>query len=454
MKAYKDLTNMKFGRLTVLGEGPKDEYNRRKWWCECSCEDHTRLLVSSAKLLSGNTRSCGCLQRETVAARNSKHGFRHHPLYGTHKTMKHRGIPIYENWLGNDGIKNFIDWAENEGGWKPNTRLYRKDLNIGFYPENLEFKPIKHRCPELVPRRMDTSDMLNKTFGMLTVIAFAGSHPRRDGEKVRYWLCECSCPAHNRIVTSTDKLVSGKKADCGCVAARKAAKLNNNDDNIESILNKDDIFVSLPNEVKYKAYRRLADIHRKMCQRCYDETSKDYCNYGARGISVKSEWHDQTTGVANFILWALRNGYDDNLTLDRIDNNKDYGPENCRWATKLEQNNNKRSNKLIYDLTEWLTYRQFEEKYNQTPSAVSIKLSRGWSIDAIVYDAQHKTDVRRVHENYYENGCPVLIPRIAENHLSDDEKYERSKKPDKRVKYPPRSYEEYLKWRLQNGKPI
>ncbi len=84
---------------------------------------------------------------------------------------------------------------------------------------------------------------------------------------------------------------------------------------------------------KNKKKFRLNGIKRAMIQRCEDVNYKGYKNYGGRGITVCEEWHD----VKIFKKWALQNGYKNNLTIDRIDNNKGYYPKNCQWITQHEQ---------------------------------------------------------------------------------------------------------------------
>lgn len=88
-----------------------------------------------------------------------------------------------------------------------------------------------------------------------------------------------------------------------------------------------------------KNYPRIFKIWQGMRQRCNNPNDKDYKNYGKRGIKVCAEWDSSSE---TFVKWALQNGYSESLSIDRQDVNGDYCPENCRWATTVEQGRNKR----------------------------------------------------------------------------------------------------------------
>lgn len=81
-----------------------------------------------------------------------------------------------------------------------------------------------------------------------------------------------------------------------------------------------------------------------MKNRCYYQRNPNYADYGGRGIRVCDEWRNS---FAEFYKWAMASGYDDSLSLDRIDNNGDYCPSNCKWSTRIEQANNKRNNRFV-----------------------------------------------------------------------------------------------------------
>ena len=135
---------------------------------------------------------------------------------------------------------------------------------------------------------------------------------------------------------------------------------------------------------------RLNHIFKDMKDRCYNPKNKNYKNYGYRGITICAEWlnkehfegsHNATKGFIAFKNWALVNGYADNLTIDRIDNNKGYSPENCRWVTKKIQSNNRRSNRLITYNGITKTVSEWAEILNVSSDVLRQRLFRNKSIE-------------------------------------------------------------------------
>ena len=125
---------------------------------------------------------------------------------------------------------------------------------------------------------------------------------------------------------------------------------------------------------------RLHRIWRRMRYRCLAETCDHYKDYGARGISICPEWED----FNNFYQRAINSGYDDNLSIDRIDVNGDYCPENCRWATSLVQMNNRRSNHFITYQGETKTLAQWAETAGMKWHTLFKRLSRGMSFEEAI----------------------------------------------------------------------
>lgn len=125
---------------------------------------------------------------------------------------------------------------------------------------------------------------------------------------------------------------------------------------------------------------RLHRIWHSMYCRCYYSSTNQYKNYGGRGIKVCEEWKHMQ-GFINFYNWAMNNGYKENLTLDRINNDGNYEPSNCRWATKKEQSNH-RTNNVYYTFNgETKTSKQWCEIYNVSQTTLLDRLKRGWSLE-------------------------------------------------------------------------
>ena len=119
---------------------------------------------------------------------------------------------------------------------------------------------------------------------------------------------------------------------------------------------------------------RLYTIRANMLQRCYNQNNTHYKDYGGRGIAVCSEWRKS---FAAFRDWALANGYRDNLSIDRIDNNGGYSPSNCRWITMDEQKRNRRGCIMITAFEKTMTLAEWSREVGVPSSTIKNRLGRG-----------------------------------------------------------------------------
>lgn len=123
--------------------------------------------------------------------------------------------------------------------------------------------------------------------------------------------------------------------------------------------------------------KKLHRVWDGIKERCNNKNCSTYKYYGERGINICEEWME----YLNFAKWAFKNGYRDGLTIDRIDNDKGYSPDNCRWVTKKIQANNTRRNKYLIYNGERRTLAEWAEKFNLSYHVLQTRLSDGWDIE-------------------------------------------------------------------------
>lgn len=199
---------------------------------------------------------------------------------------------------------------------------------IGDLNEN---EVVRHSCgnrncinPEHMTKdspKKDYTSEINKKYGRLTIIRVSN---KRESRKLKYFDCICECG--NTVTTDIASLRRGHVKSCGCLRKERS---------FESTTTHN------------KSYTRIYRIYQGVKYRCYNIACPRYKNYGGRGIKVCDEWLND---FMNFYNWAIENGYQENLTLDRINVNGNYEPENCRWISNLEQQSNRRNSiRVVYD---------------------------------------------------------------------------------------------------------
>lgn len=194
--------------------------------------------------------------------------------------------------------------------------------------------------------------MIGEKFNRLTVIR--QDTGRKDKHR-RYWMCACECGKWVSVTTAD--LRSGNTKSCGCWRSDESKER-----------------MTTHGDSKSKLYA----VWNMMMSRCYNPKTERYPRYGGRGISVCDEWNHNYPAFRD---WALSHGYQDGLTIDRIDVDGNYSPENCRWITNAEQMKNMSTNRYLSHNGETHTLSDWARKVGITPATLHKRLKRGWSLE-------------------------------------------------------------------------
>ena len=194
-------------------------------------------------------------------------------------------------------------------------------------------------------------DITGKIYGMLTVVECVGKS--KEGRKK--WLCKCKCGGSG--VYYKNNLDAGR-SHCGCEANRR------------------------PNLKHGLRFHELYPTWKSMVSRCHNKKSKDYKNYGARGITVCEKWRND---VSAFIsdMHPRPKGH----TLDRINVNKGYSPDNCRWAIQALQHENR---KITARLNNGMSVNEVSKLTGVSDRTIYMRLYRGWTDEEIISGTKNK----------------------------------------------------------------
>lgn len=214
-------------------------------------------------------------------------------------------------------------------------------------------------------------DLKDKKYGKLLVEEYLYTNKRRKA----VWKCKCDCG--NYIEVSSDKLTTGNTKSCGCLHKETSSN------NIKKAIKKNIKYKSKAEEIIIKTFKRME-------KRCYDFNCQAYKNYGGRGIKVCDEWLNNNN---LFYIWSINNGWRKGLTIDRIDVNGNYEPNNCRWVSNLIQQNNKRNNKYLTFNNETHTIAEWSRILNIPKGTISDRIRRNYPIEKILNNKYTRRDI-------------------------------------------------------------
>lgn len=207
--------------------------------------------------------------------------------------------------------------------------------------------------PQYIILPKQAKDLTGQQFGRLTALGPIGQTPRTQIK----WECKCDCG--NIVTVSSTHLRTGHTQSCGCLANELTA---------------------IRNTTHGQSRSKLHWVWSAIVQRCTNPNCKGYKNYGGRGITIFSRWResfeefrDYITGLPSFGTL----GY----SLDRIDNDKGYEPGNVRWASRVIQSRNSRSNRMITHAGRTQCLQAWADELQMGRSALKMRFRRGWSVE-------------------------------------------------------------------------
>lgn len=338
-----DLIGQRFGKLVVVERAKNNDRGNTMWKCKCDCGKEK--IALGYDLTHGRTVSCGCKAVGIPSAnRQDLVGKRFGTLtvVSVCKDKTNNGIVCW-NCKCDCGVETIVRAGNLLSG-----------------------HTTSHKGCVLRGRSYNFIDLTGERYGRLTVLS---EHGKRDEKTL--WLCKCDCG--NTTFVKTDYLRRGKTRSCGCLLsdARKKPKHIAHGDSGTRL---------------YKTYIGIHD-------RC-SPTAKCSKHYFDKGVRVCDEWQGKD-GYIRFREWSLKNGFDESkpwteMTIDRINNDGNYEPSNCRWTTMKQQANNQSHNVRISYNGKTQTMKQWCEELNLSYGAIKVRHQKGIEPPELFAPIKHK----------------------------------------------------------------
>lgn len=338
-----DITGQKFNMLTAIELVRVEKKIGSIWKFKCDCGNIVELPAGRVKF--GTTKSCGCIKRDTDSLVGERFGSwivleRAYTEKGAFwlckcdcgNLRKVRAGDLINGSSTNCGCKRTEDLSGRKfGNWTVVERDSESKKEVRWICK-CDCGTIKSVSASGLRKGTSKScgcknfvDFTGKHFGRLLVIERAEPVVSESGNKSQMWRCVCDCG--NETIVRHSNLTRGTTTSCGCYHREKFGDINRT------------------HNLSHKSH--LYSVWKNIKDRCYREKCKSYKNYGGRGIKVCDEWKND---YKKFYEWAMANGYEEKqtaggvniLSIDRINNDGNYEPQNCRWVTADIQAKNKR----------------------------------------------------------------------------------------------------------------
>lgn len=366
---------MRFGELTVLKkDGNKKNKKNSYYICRCICGKEKSIMGSN--LITGSTVSCGCFRKKCAATLNKKGPIEMVGLRFGRLIVKERGVNTSKGqarwWCRCDcGKIVLVEGSSLRTGNSTSCGCKRADT--------LRSKPSR------------AIDLMGQRFGILTVFARGPNDSRKQAQ----WWCRCDCG--EEVLKKGNPLRSEKVKSCGCLE-----DLNRLENCSKRIIKH--------GRSDHPLYRKLHTI----IARCYREKARDYPRYGGRGILVCDDWRNYPE---KFIEWALENGWEESkdLSIDRIDNNGNYCPENCRVISCVDNTIKRFTDKgqglMVCDKA--VNIRELCKKAHISPNSVKSLSMAGYSQESIVVYGNLKHYQKIAVGRSIKAGMPLSIDEAS-----------------------------------------